>query len=454
MTMPASVEKTSTPNINSVSAPLETDWSRDAIVSRRERFYSASQRAFVPYQTPVVLKRGSKQYLWDDSDKKYLDCLAQNLCISVGHNHPVVTGEVVKQAETLQHCTTMFYHPVPAHLAEELVATMPPDVEWVVHFTNSGAEAADLAMLMARSYTKNADLIALHGGYHGAISSAMALTGIAGFRHNVPMVPNIVHVSNPDQYRGAHGPDAGAQPYLDDLDRTIQYSTTGMLAGMFIEPIQGYGGIVSMPPGYIAGAFERVRAAGGLGIIDEVQTGFGRTGSHFWGFESHGVVPDIVIMAKGIGNGYPLAAVVARREIAESLAKKFYFNTYGANPVCCAAGRAVLQVIKQEGLQHNAKEVGGKMLKVLEDLKQRHDIIGDVRGHGLMMAVELVKDRKSQAPATEETVRVFEATRENGLIVSKSGAFRNVLRICPPLCIEDSDIPTFAEALEESFRRA
>lgn len=454
MTMPASVAPTQSADRSLSVGQLETDWSRDAIVSRRDRFYSASQRAFVPYKTPVVLKRGSGQYLWDDGERQYLDCLAQNLCISVGHNHPVVTREVIKQAETLQHCTTMFYHPVPAHLAEELVATMPVGVEWVVHFTNSGAEAADLAMLMARSYTGHADVIALHGGYHGAISSAMALTGISGFRHNVPMVPNIVHVSNPDQYRGAHGVGAGAEPYLDDLDRTIQYATSGMLAGMFIEPIQGYGGIVAMPPGYIAGAFERVRAAGGLGIIDEVQTGFGRTGSHFWGFESHGVVPDIVIMAKGIGNGYPIAAVVARRDIAESLSKKFYFNTYGANPVCCAAGRAVLQVIREEKLQDNARVVGEKMLKVLEDLKQRHDIIGDVRGHGLMMAIELVKDRKSQTPAIEETVRIFEATRDNGLIVSKSGAFRNVLRICPPLCIQESDIPAFADALERSFRSA
>lgn len=450
MTMPASPS----PAHNAVpsASSLETDWSRDAIVARRDKFYSASQRAFVPYKTPVVLKRGSMQYLWDDSDRQYIDCLAQNLCISVGHNHPVVTREVVQQAQSLQHCTTMFYHPVPAHLAEELVATMPSGVEWVVHFTNSGAEAADLAMLMARSYTGNSDVIALHGGYHGAISSAMTLTGISGFRHNVPMMSNVVHVANPDQYRGAHGAGAGAQPYLDDLDRTIQYATSGMLAGMFIEPIQGYGGIVAMPPDYIAGAFERVRAAGGLGIIDEVQTGFGRTGAHFWGFESHNVVPDIVIMAKGIGNGYPIAAVVARRDIAESLAKKFYFNTYGANPVCCAAGRAVLQVIREEKLQQNAETVGATMLKVLEDLKQRHDIIGDVRGQGLMMAIELVKDRKSQAPAVEETAQVFEATRDNGLIVSKSGAFRNVLRICPPLCIQESDVPAFAEALDRSFR--
>ena len=433
------------------AADLEVDWSSDAIIARRERFYSASQRAFVPYRKPLIVKRGQGQYLWDETGKKYLDLLGMNLCVSVGHCHPAVTKAVREQVETLVHCTTMFYHPVPAHFAEELVAKMPAGHDWVVHFMNSGSEATDLALLMARRYTGNIDFLALHNGYHGATFGAQSLTGIHGFRHRVPLMAGIHHVANPDQYRGVHG--ATLEPYLDEIDRAISAATSGDLAGMIIEPVQGYGGIIPMPPGYIEGAFERVRAAGGLAVIDEVQSGFARTGSHYWAFEACGVVPDVVVLAKGIGNGIPLAAVVARREVAEVLADKFYFNTYGANPVACAAGRAVLRVIEEEGLQQNARDVGARFLEVLLSLRDRYEIIGDVRGRGLMMAIELVKDRGTKEPATTETAEIFEATREKGLILSKSGIYRNVLRLVPPLCIQDHDVDFFADSIDQVFQR-
>lgn len=425
------------------------DWDTEAIVGRRNRFYSASQRAFVPYQTPLIFSHGQDQYLWDEKGNRYLDCLSQNLCVSVGYNNPVVTRAVQKQAETMQHCTTMFFHPVPAHFAEELVGVMPAGEEWVVHFTNSGAEAIDFALLLARSYTGNTDVISLANSYHGATFGAQSLTGISGFRHNVPLLNGIQFTSCPDQYRGVHG--AALQPYLDDVDRTIHYNTSGHLAGIFIEPVQGYGGIVPLPKGYIEGAFDRVRAAGGICIIDEVQAGFARTGDSFWSFQEHDVTPDVVVMAKGIGNGFPLGAVAAKREVAEAMAKKFYFNTYGANPVSCAAGRAVLHVIREHGLQDNARKVGGELIAILRNLKDKHDIIGDVRGRGLMMAVELVKDRKTREPATEEMARLFELTRQHGLVASKSGAYRNVLRICPPLCIQAGDVPFFEDAISRSF---
>jgi alanine-glyoxylate transaminase / (R)-3-amino-2-methylpropionate-pyruvate transaminase len=427
----------------------EVDWSTDAIVRRRDRFYSASQRAFVPYKTPLILKEGKGQYVWDEKGKRYLDLLGMNLCISVGHAHPRVTQAVVEQARTLSHCTTMFYHPVPAHFAEELAATMPASGDWVVHFMSSGAEAADLALLMARSYTRRVDFLALRNCYHGATFGAQSLTGISGFRHHVPLMSGIHHVPNPDQYRGVHG--ATVEPYLEEIDQVIQASTCGRLAGLIIEPVQGYGGIIPMPAGYIKGAFERVRAAGGVCVIDEVQSGIGRTG-HFWGFESHEVVPDIVIAAKGIGNGVPLAVVIARREVAEALADKFYFNTYGANPIACAAGRMVLRVIRDEGLQDNAIVMGERLLGVLQSLSESHDIIGDVRGRGLMLAIELVKDRRTKEPATQETARIFELTREHGLVMSKSGAQRNVFRIVPPLCLNAQDVDFFADAMDRSFR--
>ncbi len=428
---------------------FDIDWDTDAIVGRRERYYAASQRAFVPYQKPLIFSRGQDQYLWDEQGNRYLDCLSQNLTISVGYNNPVVTREAVRQAQTLQHCTTMFFHPVPAHFAEELTATLPAGEDWAVHFMNSGAEAIDMALLLARSHTGNTDIVSLANAYHGATFGAQSVTGISGFRHNVPLLGGIQFAPVPDQYRGIHG--AAVEPYLRDLEATIHYGTSGRLAGMFIEPVQGYGGIVPLPDGYIEGAAERVRAAGGLVIIDEVQAGMARTGDDFWSFQRHGLVPDIVVAAKGIGNGFPLAALMVKREIAEAMAQKFYFHTYGANPVSCAAGRAVLYVIREYDLQQNARRVGAALLEVLQDLQTRHEVIGDVRGRGLMMAVELVKDRATREPDPETMARLFELTREHGLVASKSGAYRNVLRICPPLCIQMQDVELFATAINRSF---
>jgi alanine-glyoxylate transaminase/(R)-3-amino-2-methylpropionate-pyruvate transaminase len=436
-------------NDHTAAGGIETDWSTDAIVARRDRYYAASQRKFVPYQTPLIFQRGQGQYLWDEAGNRYTDLLAMNVCISVGHAHPRVVEAVTEQVAQLTHCTTMFYHPVPAHLAEELAATMPPGPDWVVHFTNSGAEAVDLALVMARSHTGNTDMLSLRTGYHGATLGAQGLTGISGFRHDMPQIGGVAFVPEPNQYRGIFG--TGVEPYLDEIDRTIHSATSGRLAGMIIEPVQGYGGIVEMPPGYMAGAFERVRAAGGLAIVDEVQSGFGRTGDNFWAFEADGVVPDIVVMAKGIGNGIPLGAVVARREIAECMADKFLFHTYGANPVACAAGRAVLQVIRDEGLQQNARVVGAALKARLVALAQKYPVIGDVRGRGLMLAIELVKDRATREPDTETTARVFEETRRQGIVVSKSGPHRSVLRMVPPLCLSMADIDPVAEALDRSF---
>lgn len=429
---------------------IKIDWSTEGIVHRRDTYYAASQRAFVPYRTPLVFSRGEMQYLWDEKGQKYIDLLGMNVCISVGHAHPQVTAAVSEQIATLQHCTTMFYHPVPAHLAEELAARMPKGHDWVVHFTNSGTEAIDLALVMAQTYTRNIDMLALRNAYHGATIGAQSLTGISGFRNNIPLLGGIHHIANPDPYRGVFGKDTEA--YLSEIDRTILYSTSGKLAGFIVEPIQGYGGIVETPPGYLKSAFEKVRAHGGICIVDEVQSGFGRTGQNYWAFEAHDVVPEIVVMAKGIGNGFPLGAVVAQRHVADSLAGKFSFHTYGASPVSCAAGRAVLKVIDDEKLQQNSAAVGARLREVLEKLHQRYEIIGEVRGRGLMLAIELVEDRKTKTPASNITADIFERTRENGLVVSKSGANRNILRMVPPMCLSVDDVDEIAERFEACFK--
>ncbi len=432
-------------------SPIETNWDYQATLDRRHQFMSPSLGTFTAFQKPLVLKKACMQYVWDEQGKKYLDCLAQNLCISVGHNHPLVNSEAKKQIDDMVHCTTMYYQAVPGHFAEELAAAMPPGEEWVVHFVNSGAEANDLAMLMARLYTGNFDILSLRNSFHGLHFGAMSLTGIGTCRHNVPSSPGILHVHNPDQYRGVYG--AVLDPYLNEIDITMKSSTPGRIAGFIAEPVQGFGGVIPMPEGYLKGAFERVRAAGGICIIDEVQTGFGRMGSHMWGFESHGVTPDIVVMAKGIGNGYPMAAVVARREVAQAMAEKKFFNTYGSNPVGCAAGRAVLRVIKEDRLMENAKETGNLFEEKMITVIKKHDVIGDFRGRGLMRGIEFVKDPVSKKPAPDEAMQVAEMARENGLIMGRGGVYHNILRINPPICINEEDMNFVAELLDECCSR-
>ncbi len=430
--------------------PLTTSWQIDEIAQLRDTYYAASQRKFVPFAAPMAFRKGSMQYLWDTEGQKYIDLLGMNVCISVGHSHPRVVAAAQAQAAELTHCTTMFYHPVPAHLAEELAATLPAGLDWVVHFTNSGAEAIDLAMTIARTFTGNLDLLALRTAYHGPTAAAQSVTGIAGWRH--PGMPgHVAFVPEPNQYRGIFGANAGAGPYLDEIERTIATATTGRIAGMLVESVQGYGGIIEVPHGYMSGAAERVRAAGGLYIADEVQSGFGRTGDHMWGFEADGVIPDVIVMAKGIGNGFPLGAVVTRREIAAPMAEKFMFHTYGANPTSCAAGRAVLQVIREDRVQENARVVGAALLERLHDLKARHEVIGDVRGRGLMLAIEMVRDRATREPDPETTAAVFEHCRESRLILSKSGPFQSCLRMVPPMCLTLEDVDQVANGLDRAF---
>jgi len=431
---------------------LETSSSYDTIVDKRLTFLSPSLRTFQAYSRPLVLQRGDAQYLWDVDGKKYLDLMAQNLCISVGYNHPLVTGEVRKQIERMAHCTTMYFQAAPAHLAEELVGRFPAGVDWVAHFVNSGSEAIDLAVLMARLFTGNLEIFALRNCYHGLQLGAMSLTGIQSCRQPVPSAHGIVHVPSPDSYRGVFG--SAVQPYVDEIDNAIRSSTSGKIAAFIAEPIQGFGGVIPLLPGYLSGAFERTRSSGGVCIVDEIQTGFTRTGSNYWGFQSQAVLPDIIVLGKGIGNGFPLSAVVARREIAEAMTAKKFFNTYGCNPVSCAAGRAVLRAVDDDRTQDNARIMGDYLKPQLMGLKARHALVGDVRGHGLMMGVELVKDRAAKAPADDAAGVVAEHARENGLIVGKGGVFGNVLRINPPLCIEKSDIDFAVEVLDQGLKTA
>ncbi len=431
--------------------PIETDWTYDACVDKYNTYLTPATKTFRAYEKPLVLEKGFGQYLWDADGKKYVDMMAQNLCISVGYNHPLVTAETKKQIDMLQHATAMYIQGVPAHFGEELAARFPKNHDWVVHLVNSGAEAADLALLMAQLYTSNFEMIALRTSYHGIHAAGMALSGMNVFKQPLPPMAGIHHVANPDPYRGIFGDNV--DEYVEEISRTIHASTCGQIAGFVVEPIQGFGGVIPMPEGYMAKAFERVRAAGGICIVDEIQTGFGRTGDHFWGFEAHDVVPDMILLGKGIGNGYPLSAVVVKRDIAEAMTHRKYFNSYTFNPICCAAGRAVLRAIDEDGIQENARETGAYLRKRMRELQNKYDLIGDVRGKGLHDGVELVKDRGTKEPAEKEAGIITEYAKDNGVIVGKGGAMGNMIRMNPPMCIQKADIDTVTEVLDEGFRR-
>jgi alanine-glyoxylate transaminase/(R)-3-amino-2-methylpropionate-pyruvate transaminase len=425
--------------------------SLEEVLALRREFLSPALLTY--YQDPLMIVQGSRQYVYDEKGRRYLDVFGGIVSISVGHCHPYVLQKAREQMELLQHATTIYLHPGIAEYGRELAAKMPGPLK-VCYFLNSGSEANDLALLLARVYTGNFDVIALRNAYHGGVASSLGLTAHSTWKFNVPHGFGVHHALNPDPYRGPwsrEDPQAGAK-YAADVKNLIDFATPGRVAAFFAESIQGVGGAVVYPEGYLPRVYEMVRQAGGVCIADEVQTGFGRTGRHYWGFENQGVIPDIVTLAKGIGNGAPLAAVVTTPEIAEALTRRHHFNTFGGNPVSCAMGRAVLEIIDREGLQQNALELGAIFQAGLSELQSKHPLVGDVRGIGLMLGVELVKDRATKEPAKEECKRVIERAKDLGLLVGRGGYYGNVIRIKPPLCINRADVDFALEVLAMALR--
>lgn len=427
--------------------------SADEVLALRKQFLSPG--LFLYYKKPIMLVEGRMQYVWDETGKRYLDGLGGIVTVSVGHCHPHVVAAGNAQSETLQHSTTIYLQPNIALYAEKLASKLPGNLK-VCYFVNSGSEANDLALLMARAYTGNYDVVALRNAYHGGNATGMSVTAHSTWKFNVPHSFGVHHALAPYTYRGPYGsedPDAGRK-YADDVKSVIDHATSGQIAGFIAESIQGVGGFVVFPDGYLQNVYAHVRAAGGVCIADEVQTGFGRTGTHYWGFETQGVIPDIVTMAKGIGNGCPLAAVVTTPEIASVLSQRIHFNTFGGNPVVSAMGKAVLEVIEQENLQENSRKIGARILSGLEKLKSRHPLIGDVRGKGLMLGIELVKDRSTKEPAKAECAQVLEAARDMGLLLGKGGLWGQTIRFAPPMCITEADADFLLDVLDAALASA
>jgi len=428
--------------------PLE--WDYETALSNRHTYLTPVIGTFQATTKPILLRRGEGAYLYDADGNRFIDTVAQNQAISAGYRNPLVYAAVKQQLAEMQHCSTMWMHPGPAAFAKALLAKMPPG-DWVAHLLSSGSEAVELAILMARVYTQRHTVVALRQAFHGAGgATALAATAISRFHQRAPGASGIVHVTNPDQYRGLHGP--GTEPYLDEFRASIASSTNGEVAAFMFEPVQGYGGVIPLPSEYVRTAVELTRGIGGLVIVDEVQTGVGRTGAHFFGFMEHDVVPDMVVMAKGIGNGFPLSVVIVRRDIAEAMTDRVFMSTMGSNPVSSAAGRGVLAAIEHQGLQENAKVVGAHALGLFKELQNRYEVVGDVRGRGLMIGMELVKDRETKEPAAELTAAVADEISD-GVIVSKSGAHANVLRLVPPLCLSAEDAEEVVERLDAALSR-
>jgi len=425
---------------------------RVAVIERRQRYLSPSLRTFPLYpDDPLVLVSGEGAYVFDEAGRRYLDGTARNVCISLGFAHPVTLAMAGEQMARMQHCTTLFFHDEPGRYAEELFARMPAGHDWVVHLVNSGAEAIDLAYAMARAHTGRFELVSLRNAHHRLHFGTSGSAAFAQRRTPTAAMQGFVHAMHPAPYKGAFGPGSGIEPYLDEPERTIFSSTSGRIAGLIVEPIQGFGGVVPMPPGYLLRAFEIARAAGGLCISDQVQTGFGRMGSHYWGFEAQDAPPDIVVIGKSMDNGFPIAGVIARRGIAESFAQVRFFNTFGGNPVSVAAARPVLKVIDDEGLQANAKARGEQLLAGPATLQARHALIGDVRGSGLILGIELVGDRRTRRPAVAAGDRVQKRIRAAGFVNVKGSATRNTFRINPPICVTAHDCDEWLDAFDRSL---
>jgi alanine-glyoxylate transaminase / (R)-3-amino-2-methylpropionate-pyruvate transaminase len=424
--------------------------SKAEILAMRQQFTNPA--IFTIYKEPLLIVEGHMQWLFDETGRRYLDMFAGIVTVSCGHCHPKVVRRIQEQVDTLQHATTIYLHPNFPLLAKKLASKMPPGLD-VTYFTNSGSEANDLAVTMARLYTGNSEIIALRNGYHGGSPSAMGVTALNTWKFPVPTGLGVHHAPSPDPYRSRFTgtPEEIASKSAAEVRDIIRYSTPGRVAAFIAEPIQGVGGATHGAPNYLKEVYAIVREHGGLCVADEVQSGFGRTGDHYWGFQNFGVVPDFVTMAKGIGNGVPLAAVTTRMEIAKTLAQRLHFNTFGGNPVCMAAGLAVLDVIDEDGLQENSRVVGGRLKTGLRRLMESHSIIGDVRGMGLMLGVELVRDRATKEPARQAAADVMEAAREMGVLIGKGGLDGNVLRIKPPMCITAEDADFALDVLDRAF---
>lgn len=412
-----------------------------SLIERRQRVLGPAYRLF--YQRPVEIVRGEGVWLHEASGNKLLD--TYNNVASVGHCHPHVVGALAKQAAILS-TNTRYLHETVLDYAEKLLKYFPAELQHVM-FTCTGSESNDLAMRLARARTGGTGFIVTECAYHGTTLAVAGMSPSLG-RH-VNLGEHVRTVPAPNRYRLGDADvgqafRAGVEAAIEDFERH------GIKpAALIVDSIFSSDGVLPDPKGFLAGAVEAIHAAGGLFIADEVQPGFGRTGAHMWGFQRHGVLPDMVSLGKPMGNGYPVAGLVMRPDVVEDFGRKArYFNTFGGNTVASAVALAVLEVIENEGLQENARVVGDYFKKGLEQLGQRYPLIGDVRGAGLFLGVEIVKDRATREPEPDMTTKIVNGLRENNVLISATGPLANILKIRPPLTFSKENADFFIDRMD------
>jgi 4-aminobutyrate aminotransferase-like enzyme len=423
----------------------------DAVRKHKEFLFPAVANY---YQEPIALTHGEGEHVWDDQGNKYLDCFGGVLTVSIGHANPRVNAAWKEQVDKIAHTSTLYANGPQSDLAEKLAEISPGKLR-KSFFTNSGTEADDTAVLAAKLATGNQEIIVLRHSYAGRSATALASVGHKSWRPIASQVPGIIHAPAPYCYRcplKLEYPSCGVA-CADDVEDIINTTTTGSIAAFMAETILGVGGFIIPPKEYFPKVAEIARRHGGLFISDEVQAAWGRTGDKWFGIEHWGVEPDIITSAKGMGNGVPIGWTIATPEVADAF-PGLTFSTFGGNPVSCAVGLAVVKVIEEDDLKTNARVVGDYLKQRMLELHEKYEIIGDVRGMGLMLGIELVKDRKTKEPNPEAVLRVFEETKRRGVLIGKGGLYGNVIRTGMMLNTTIDTVDRLAEALDASFATA
>ena len=426
-----------------IPGQVELDAREARLIEQRDRLLGPAYRLM--YQKPLHFVRGEGVWLYDADGRAYLD--TYNNVVSLGHCHPDVVEAITRQVATL--CTnTRYLHETILELADGLLSTVEGDLSHMM-LTGSGSEANDLAYRIAQVRTGGTGVIITETAYHGITDAVSKFSPTLG--EGVSLGAHVRTVPAPAAYRS--GPNVAGR-FTRDVEKAIaDMKRHGIRPAMLIvDSIFTSDGILPEEPGFLKGAVEAIRRAGGIFVADEVQPGFGRTGSHMWGFQRHGIDPDIITLGKPMGNGQPIAGLLTRHDVVEEFGKKSrYFNTFAGNAVSCAAAAAVLMVIRRDRIMDNARDVGAYLLGKVEALRARHDCLGNVRGAGLFVAADIVTDRETQASDRDRTTRVVNAMRDNGVLISACGADHNILKIRPPLIFSRENVDLFVDVLDKAL---
>ncbi|NNF51396.1 MAG: aspartate aminotransferase family protein [Gammaproteobacteria bacterium] len=428
----------------------------DLIAARNRHFLPT---ALLYHKEPLQLVKAQGEYVWDADGRRYLDAIGGIICISAGHNHPTIKAKLIQMLadDEIQHTSLLYLSEYPVALAEALIEEAPEGMDRA-SFTNSGSEANELAMMTARQATGETIIVNLRHGYHGGTASTLAQCGHHTWRFRAQPTASTTSAMEPYCYRCPFNkkPESCSFECAQNVETTIQTTTHGKIAGMIVEPVMGVGGFIDPPKEYFDLVTEIVHNYGGKYISDEVQTGVGRCGEEFFLTKELEIDADMVTLAKGFGNGAAIGAVVMKTEDAEALRGKLYFNTFGGDPLQTAQAKATMDVIKEENLIENARDMGARLKDGMKQLMKDHALIGDVRGRGLLLGMELVKDRKTKEHAPQEAIAFMDKCKEKGLLLGKGGLFGNVIRVAPSMTINaeqiDAMLATMGEAMHELAR--